>query len=153
MNEIIKKDRLPGTTIQPIKLYLWLSTTIVHLAKRIFHTLLLASVLFSSTGIVLGKHHCQRMAQMDGQNAVSCADLGGCKKGCCSTEFQYFQSDQDQQQPQLGSLLPSPPLSVHFTSNWSTTVPLTDGQTLRRFAYRPPIVQRDIPAFFQIFRC
>ena len=126
------------------------------MAAKLLHILLLVTVLFSSTGFVLGKHHCQRMelAENSGEKKVaSCADMGGCKKGCCSTEAQYYHLDQDQQVLQIGNDLPSRP-DIILTSNilFSQTIE-NQIQTLSYLNYLSPFVYRDISILYQVFRC
>lgn len=83
---------------------------------------------------------------------LSCSETGGCKKGCCSTEFTYFQNDQDLQIQDFDfkklkkpvsptAIIPSPNLSFSiFEINSSTFL-----------SYKPPIAERDIPVLFQSF--
>ena len=120
------------------------------------HILLLLSVLFSSTGFVLGKHHCQRMelAENSGEERVAtCADMGGCKKGCCSTEAQYYHLDQDQQVLQMGNDLPNRPNVISIESICYSKTIAGHLHTLSYHTYLSPIVKRDISVLFQVFRC
>jgi hypothetical protein len=128
---------------------------IENLVAKILHIILLASVLLSSTGFVLGKHHCQRMEQSKEENGkvASCADMGGCKKGCCTTEGQYYHLDQDQQIPQVGVSLPSCPVAASVIPNWAIQLFANDSHFLQYRTYRPPIVLRDISILFQVLRC
>lgn len=90
----------------------------------------------------------------DGEkNMTSCADMGGCKKGCCTKTAQYFHLDQDQQIPQVDLNLPKCPSSFTVEPIW---VYQPDIGNLRRdncFSFIPPIVKPDISVLFQVFRC
>lgn len=126
------------------------------LAIRFLNTILLVCVLFSSTGFVLGKHHCKRMERMKKSNAeiASCADMGGCKKGCCTKEAIYFHLDQDQQLPQLVALdLPKCPFLSYTKQNWTSELQVIDLHAYQFPISPPPISHRDKLVLFQVFRC
>lgn len=79
--------------------------------------------------------------------------MGGCKKGCCTTEGQYFHLDQDQQIPQVGIDLPNRLVVALVSPNWAAQLPINDPKAYQYCTYRPPIVPRNISIFFQVFRC
>ena len=118
-----------------------------------FITFFLASlVFFTSGGFVLGKHHCKMMQKNKVENTTfSCAETG-CKKGCCSTDFQYFKLDQDQQTNTLNFDFTKDLIQfitayvVVFSNN-----DLIETETLSYYNYRPPLISRDIPVLFESF--
>ncbi|MEZ4932949.1 MAG: hypothetical protein R2788_12630 [Saprospiraceae bacterium] len=76
------------------------------MTARILHIILAISVLFSTTGILMGKHFCKQERQTEkvlaktksccqSNNATCGSENNGCDKDCCSHEYEYFQSDQD----------------------------------------------------------
>ena len=126
------------------------------MTAKILHILLLIAVLSSSTGFVLGKHHCQRMEQAESngeEKVATCADMGGCKKGCCSLEAQYYHLDQDQQVSQIGNDLPTRPEIVPISNVNYALVATTHNNTTSYRNYLSPIIYRNISILFQVFRC
>ena len=115
---------------------------------HIFPFLLALLVFFSSAGIVLPKHHCQLKAQNE---SLSCADTG-CQKGCCSTELQYFQLDQDQSIPSLDNGLNST-VNYFFVATVNAFIIVHEGRQHEQlfFNYKPPPLLRDIPVLVQSF--
>ncbi|MFT6322236.1 MAG: hypothetical protein ACJAVF_001094 [Paraglaciecola sp.] len=108
---------------------------------------------FTSAGLTLGKHSCKMQKQgLTEKTGISCDDLGGCKKGCCDTDFQYFQLDQDQQTvsvnfdftPQLSQFI-----TVFVTVFLTDISAQTDSPNFK--AYKPPLILRDIPVLIQSF--
>ncbi len=94
-----------------------------------------------------------RMALGEEVVLQKCADSPeGCQKGCCKTEFEYFQLDQEQQiqtfefeslnKPVQLEALVSPKVAG-LSSFYSNPIPF---QT-----YKPPIVETDISVLFQVF--
>jgi hypothetical protein len=110
-------------------------------------------VFFTSSGFVLGKHHCKMKQKMSqGEIGISCSETG-CQKGCCSTEFRYFKLDQDQQNTSLGNFL-STKLS-QFAQAYSFTFllpsPENNTKTPKFFLYKPPLITKDIPVLLESF--
>ncbi len=134
----------------------------VSMTAKIFHIILALSVFFSTTGILMGKHFCkQEMLPTEVvANPKSCCQgkdtcgmkEGGCEKDCCSHEFEYFHSDQDKlvQTFELPTLH-QPSLVDAILLSFDIEIPSFDHNTLRFQAYRPPIVQRNIPVLLQTF--
>lgn len=115
-----------------------------------FIAFLLASlVFFTSSGFVLGKHQCKLKEQ---NKELTCAETG-CQKGCCSTDFQYFKLDQDQQTAhaefQLTDEL-SQFITV-FASVFMFTSAVQETKTPKYFLYKPPLIRKDIPVLIQSF--
>jgi len=114
-----------------------------------FIAFLLASlVFFTSSGFVLGKHQCKLKEQ---NKELTCAETG-CQKGCCSTDFQYFKLDQDQQTTTLNFDINSELIQfltaylvVFFIDEFFETATLTDDD------YKPPLISKDIPVLFESF--
>lgn len=119
-----------------------------------FTAFLLATLMFfTSSGFVLGKHQC-KMEQNRMQEAVnlSCNETG-CKKGCCSTELQYFKLDQEQQTVHAEFQL-TDELSQFITAFASAFVlnsSVEETETPKYFLYKPPLILRDIPVLIQSF--
>lgn len=115
---------------------------------RLISFCLAVLIYVSSAGVVLGKHHCK----MQAQNLETICAKTGCKKGCCSTEFQHFQLDQDQQTNSF-NLEISKPLS-HFVIAFVGTF-LIEKPNQKQIStyeqYKPPLIFRDIPVFIQSF--
>lgn len=116
-------------------------------------SIILACLVFcSSAGLILGKHHCNLKEKnlLEGTQ-YSCAETG-CKKGCCSTEFQYFKLDQDQQTNLLGFKLTKQPTQLVFqyvALFHENGLKPTDTPLFER--YKPPLIPRDIPVLTQSF--
>ncbi|MEO1261844.1 MAG: hypothetical protein AAFZ15_23780 [Bacteroidota bacterium] len=126
---------------------------------QFIHIILAVSVLFSTTGILLGEHHCQKELRAvqdltDSSSVEGRATCGpdGCEKGCCSTDYEYFQSDQDKYQQTLD--LPAFSQNVLLATIFSihrAALPAVDKNTLHYLKYRPPIVAPDISVLLQTF--
>ena len=86
------------------------------------------------------------------KTGISCDDLGGCKKGCCDTDYEHFQLDQDQQTASVNFEL-STQLSQFvavFIAVFLTEVAVsTDPPNFQ--TYKPPLILRDIPVLVQSF--
>jgi hypothetical protein len=119
-----------------------------------FTAFLLATLMFfTSSGFVLGKHQC-KMEQNNTKEVVnlSCNETG-CKKGCCSTELQYFKLDQEQQTAHAEFQL-NDELSQFITAFASVFVfssSVKETKTPKYFLYKPPLIQKDIPVLIQSF--
>lgn len=128
------------------------------MTAKIFHIVLAISVLFSTTGILLGKHICKKeMQTMDlmvdsNSNCKNTCGPNSCEKDCCSSEFQYFETDQEKylQIIDLPSLNKPGLLAAVFLV-FKIEPPSLDNNTLHYQTYRPPIVHRDISVLFQSF--
>jgi hypothetical protein len=130
---------------------------------KIFHILLAMSVLFSTTGILMGKHFCKQEMQTEkvlvktksccqSNNATCGSENSGCDKDCCSHEYEYFQSNQDKlvQNADLPSLN-KPAFLATLLLVFDIEIPSIDRNTQHFKAYRPPIVERDISVLLQTF--
>ncbi|MEZ4954996.1 MAG: hypothetical protein R2825_15630 [Saprospiraceae bacterium] len=133
------------------------------MTARILHIILAISVLFSTTGILMGKHFCKQERQTEkvlaktksccqSNNATCGSENNGCDKDCCSHEYEYFQSDQDKlvQNADLPSLNKPAFLSTLLLV-FDIEIPSFDNNTLQFQSYRPPIVERDISVLLQTF--
>ena len=109
-------------------------------------------MFFTSGGFVLGKHHCKmEQKSMVDTTTLSCAEMG-CKKGCCSTDYQYFKLDQDQQNNTLD--FESNKELVQFVTAYVAVFLTNDfvkKDTPSYSNYRPPLIQKDIPVLFESF--
>lgn len=106
-------------------------------------------VFLTSSGFVLGKHHCKMKAA---NASFSCAEMG-CQKGCCSTEFQYFKLDQDQQISNLDmNQLKTPEVFAAILTIFQIDFPSKNTLSSKFQTYKPPIVESDISVLFQVFR-
>lgn len=133
------------------------------MTAKIFHIILAISVLFSTTGILMGKHFCKKEMQAEKflaktksccqSSSTTCSsENGGCDKDCCSNEYEYFQSDQVKLAQSID--LPSlnkPALVATLLLVFDIEIPSFDNNTRQFQAYRPPIVERDIPVLLQTF--
>lgn len=86
------------------------------------------------------------------KTGISCADLGGCKKGCCDTDYQHFQLDQDQQTASTNFEL-TPQVSQFITAFVAVfLVEILPQTEINNFqTYKPPLILRDIPVLVQSF--
>lgn len=130
---------------------------------RLFHIILSLTVLLSTTGLTLSEHHCKKemesakaAAQSEGtaQEGVTCSGDGGCEKGCCSNDYEYFQSDQDKQVQNFEfKQLKQPELLATILVVFNIQLPFSNTAQSDFETYRPPIVRKDILTLFQTFLC
>lgn len=131
---------------------------------KILHITFAILVFLSSAGITVRKHYCQnKLESISFLPTNSCCkskkhsackkSADNCKKGCCSSEYVYFQSDQDLQIQHIEELsfnFPIQNIAVHFTD---LTTSFTEFLTAKKYLiYKPPIVLADISVLYQIFR-
>lgn len=119
-----------------------------------FIAMLMACLMyFTSAGLTLPKHSCKMEQQgITAKTGISCDDLGGCKKGCCDTDFEHFQLDQDQQTASVNFELStqlSQFVAVFIAVFLTEVVVSTDTPNFQ--TYKPPLILRDIPVLVQSF--
>lgn len=133
------------------------------MTAKILHIILALSVLFSTTGILMGKHFCKKEMQTEkvlaksksccqSNNSTCSSAESGCDKDCCSNEYEYFQSDQVKLAQSIDlPTLNKPALVATLLLVFDFEIPTYDNNTLQLLSYRPPIVERDIPVLLQTF--
>lgn len=135
---------------------------LLEVAKKTFHIIISLAVLFSTTGLMLGEHFCKKEMQMAEAAALAKNDApakafcgkegGGCEKGCCSTEYEYFQSEQDKQVQNFEfKQLKQPEFLATLLIIFDIELPVFEAASANHLTYRPPIAHQDILPLFQTF--
>ena len=92
------------------------------------------------------------MRNSSDKKITSCADLGGCKKGCCSTEFFFFKLDQDQINTAFDINFDKAIIKfvIVFGSTFLQNILFENTFPKYQF-YKPILIQKDIPVLMLSF--
>ncbi len=143
------------------------------MAIRILHITLAFLIFISTTGLVIQKHYCQNQLQKialffspeschsSAQKESPCqAHAKTCcskkkekeeQKDCCNNKSEYLKKNYEQQFQAIDfteSILEIIHTPIYNNSN----IIATSLQIVAYLNYKPPLITRDYPSIFQVFR-
>lgn len=135
---------------------------------KFLHISLSFFLFFSTTGLEINSHFCNgnfKYSSLFVQPKNCCAKVQGhypskdsCKDEvnqtpCCQNKMSLFKSNQNQNYTETTSQEITFPSYIICPTSISLTGQNYQWLDIDYYNYKPPLIRRDIPSLFQIFRC